>query len=830
MLQNPRFKILFSHALSLIYLAIASYILYWKEYDFGRFFSFYHERVALHFPVNTHSLIIIPVTFWVLCGALGLAFFALEPGQNKKKLFAQTILGGLFVQFFILLLTLQQDSFSGNFYWPEQLKEFPYKAEYVRAVISILFVGIYFFIIRLWTVELREQNGWLFPVLYLPVLPYVFNISVFWHIVAFSTSFGIFILNQKSEIPWAKFKIKILSAPPYIWAIVILLVGIIFRFWHLHYIGRIQDPEYIQGLGSDANEYYRMARHYLDGKFTYVQQTPSYAYLLSLFMSGGVYKAMLIQGAFLSLVPLLVFYIAKNVFNIQTAFLACICVALSSNLIIFSVIIQRAGPACFFMTAMTACLVALCKKQSRLVYLLFGFSFGWIMLLDGVMAPMIILVIIPLYQAYQKFGPAMVGTFFVFTFLGFLAAELPFNLFVLKNTGDIWLFGRPFSSSVDAMVEGSTYLTEEITALVNAGFDPAHQPIQSLVNVLKNPLEMGELIWAQFFREAKNYFFDHQLIYLDPFLLNRETYFSSSIGFYFFPLLFFGIVAFVVGKKIDNRFRLILGVPALFSFCFFTIIHLGFARYGLVVWPLFLMFFAYGLSLTFSFLFRYEYSGIINPAPKIFSGTDQLAGVYFFRTGLAFLVIWTFMLAIQKVGPRVTDKSNWVRYKTQNIFHYKGLYRKGRKHFEKGDFDKALEYFLLAENEPRAKTILPEIENNIAQVYYKKNQFDLAEIHWKKAIKNKPIFWQYYRSLGNLYFDTGRFKEAVDQYKQSLSLNPNEYKVCFVTALAYLRLGDASQAILMLKETLRLRPNFEKARQALIELDEFMKNQKQALR
>jgi tetratricopeptide (TPR) repeat protein len=102
----------------------------------------------------------------------------------------------------------------------------------------------------------------------------------------------------------------------------------------------------------------------------------------------------------------------------------------------------------------------------------------------------------------------------------------------------------------------------------------------------------------------------------------------------------------------------------------------------------------------------------------------------------------------------------------------------------------------------------------------------LAEVYWKKAIKNKPVFWQYYRSLGNLYFDTGRFKEAVDLYRQSLSLNPNEYKVCFVTALAYLRLGDASQAILMLKETLRLRPNFEKARQALIELDEFMKNQK----
>ena len=132
----------------------------------------------------------------------------------------------------------------------------------------------------------------------------------------------------------------------------------------------------------------------------------------------------------------------------------------------------------------------------------------------------------------------------------------------------------------------------------------------------------------------------------------------------------------------------------------------------------------------------------------------------------------------------------------------------------------------MAENEPKAKTILPEIENNIAQVYYKKKQFDLAEAYWKKAIKNKPIFWQYYRSLGNLYFDTGRFKEAIDFYKQSLSINPNEYKVCYVTALAYIRLKDGPQAIQMLKETLRLRPDFEKARQVLIQLEEFMKSQK----
>ena len=232
-MQNPRFKILFSHIFSIIYLACAGYILYWKEYDLGRFFSFYHERVTLHFPVNTHSLIIIPVAFWVLCGALGLTFYLLEPGQDKKKLFAQTILSGLFVQFFILLLTLQQDSFPGNFFWPAQLKEFPFKAEYVRAVISILFVGIYFFVIRSWEVGVREKNSLVLPILYLPIFPYVLNISVFWHVVAFSTSIIIYMFNRKSEIPWVKFKIKILSVSPYIWAIVILLAGIVFRFWHL---------------------------------------------------------------------------------------------------------------------------------------------------------------------------------------------------------------------------------------------------------------------------------------------------------------------------------------------------------------------------------------------------------------------------------------------------------------------------------------------------------------------------------------------------------------------------------------------------------------------
>jgi type IV pilus biogenesis/stability protein PilW len=77
---------------------------------------------------------------------------------------------------------------------------------------------------------------------------------------------------------------------------------------------------------------------------------------------------------------------------------------------------------------------------------------------------------------------------------------------------------------------------------------------------------------------------------------------------------------------------------------------------------------------------------------------------------------------------------------------------------------KALQEFLLAE---KANSDDAEIQSGLAQAYLQKGAYDLAEKHFKKAIKLSDGAPQYYNNLGALYLTAERYDDSIEAFRKA---------------------------------------------------------------
>ena len=65
-----------------------------------------------------------------------------------------------------------------------------------------------------------------------------------------------------------------------------------------------------------------------------------------------------------------------------------------------------------------------------------------------------------------------------------------------------------------------------------------------------------------------------------------------------------------------------------------------------------------------------------------------------------------------------------------------------------------------------------ELYNILGVLYYNKNDIQIAEINYKKAISINSKFSLAYSNLGNLYFDNKSFFASISSYKEAIKLDP----------------------------------------------------------
>ncbi len=84
---------------------------------------------------------------------------------------------------------------------------------------------------------------------------------------------------------------------------------------------------------------------------------------------------------------------------------------------------------------------------------------------------------------------------------------------------------------------------------------------------------------------------------------------------------------------------------------------------------------------------------------------------------------------------------------------------------------------------------------NLGTLYYNRQEFGLAEKHYREAIEADSRYALAYFDLGNVLDETGRVHEAVMTYKTALQLAPTYADAHYNLALAYEKLREPRKAL-----------------------------------
>jgi tetratricopeptide (TPR) repeat protein len=84
---------------------------------------------------------------------------------------------------------------------------------------------------------------------------------------------------------------------------------------------------------------------------------------------------------------------------------------------------------------------------------------------------------------------------------------------------------------------------------------------------------------------------------------------------------------------------------------------------------------------------------------------------------------------------------------------------------------------------------------NVGTLYYNRQEYGLAEKHYRAAIEADSRYALAYFDLGNVLDETGRVQEAIQTYKTALQLAPTYADAHYNLALAYEKLKQPRKAL-----------------------------------
>jgi tetratricopeptide (TPR) repeat protein len=93
---------------------------------------------------------------------------------------------------------------------------------------------------------------------------------------------------------------------------------------------------------------------------------------------------------------------------------------------------------------------------------------------------------------------------------------------------------------------------------------------------------------------------------------------------------------------------------------------------------------------------------------------------------------------------------------------------------------------------------------NLGTLYYNRQDYRLAEWHYRKAIEADPRYALAYFDLGNVLDETGRVEEGIRAYKTALLLAPSYADAHYNLALAYEKIRQFRRAFVHWRAYLRL--------------------------
>ena len=133
-------------------------------------------------------------------------------------------------------------------------------------------------------------------------------------------------------------------------------------------------------------------------------------------------------------------------------------------------------------------------------------------------------------------------------------------------------------------------------------------------------------------------------------------------------------------------------------------------------------------------------------------------------------------------------------------------YNLGLAHLRKGNTESAIQNFKLVDKETTPTSLRLRAQAQLGQIYFTREQLDLAADYLLKAVRLAPENSKYLYNLGVVYLRKKQKQEALTYFQRCLQTEQVTPKIYRSLAQALVRLEKPQLAIVALQKTLRIHP------------------------
>jgi tetratricopeptide (TPR) repeat protein len=175
--------------------------------------------------------------------------------------------------------------------------------------------------------------------------------------------------------------------------------------------------------------------------------------------------------------------------------------------------------------------------------------------------------------------------------------------------------------------------------------------------------------------------------------------------------------------------------------------------------------------------------------------------------------------AFFKDGKYDTALLMYEEFLAKNPGAYQVLLNMGDCYREKGEYDKAIEFYnkLIEQAGPdvtMGKTMAAKGLAAIGLCYLKENKLTESQDYFKKSIEMAPQDENLPYNVAEIYFSNGSIDDAIRYFEMAIQIKPDWPDPYFRVAYAHLNKGDNAKAVENLEKFIKLEPETERTAQA----------------
>jgi len=600
-------------------------------------------------------------------------------------------------------------------------------------------------------------------------------------------------------------------------------------------------------------------------------QAPLYPYFLGIIYSilgHDLFLTRLIQMALGSINCLLLFKIAKSVFNSKVGWIVFLISAFYGPFLFFDAELLNPALIIFLNLLLILVLFSFLNSPNKTKLFLAGIILGLSSITHGlviVFLPFVIYWIITILLR-NKWSTRKIVNYSLSLVIGFLlviSVTTIRNLLVGKDL--VWISSN---SGINFYIGNNPDYDKTVS--IRPGIEWEELIQRPMQHGFMKPSERSSFFWREAFSYITSQPFSYLNLLLKKFLLildgyeikrNQDMYLFRDYSFVLRFLLFKWVVYFPFGVLLplsltgmiifwrdrsksdpkDSKPTLILYfiLSQVLALLFFFICD----RYRIPLVPFIIIFAGFGLYRLYEMLKSKAFKNLLvflsiflvvlfisNIRPHKLTAKDQAEEHY--NSGMVYGRQGKFDLAMDEYNQVLTFQPDHLmaHFNTALLYQRQSQMKEAEEKYQevlkllpqaalvynnlgliyegKGDRAKAEEYYAEAS---RFHPLLPDPLYNLGSLFATEGKYPQAMEKYDSCLKVDPGYYKAYNGIGDLYYKSGEINQAISYFQKALLVQP-DYEVSHNNlGTAYIRMGLREKALKEFEEAIRINPLYGSA-------------------